>query len=86
MELGDGIHSGYLKAPLGCEEGLVRGATSVLWEVERGDEFRHEFPEQFVLVRDKDAMEWVILVNGEGCSEGLTEREVVAVGRNCGTD
>ena len=66
MELGDGIHSGDLEAPLGCEEGLVRGATSVLWEVECGDEFRHEFPEEFVLVGDKDAMEWVALINGEG--------------------
>jgi len=86
VELGDGVNSGYLKAPLGCEEGLVRGATSVLWEVERGDEFRNEFPEKFVLVRDEDAVEWVIPVNGKGCTEGLTKRGVVAVGRNCGTD
>jgi hypothetical protein len=58
----------------------------MLWEVKRGDEFRNEFPEQLVLGRGEDVMEWMAFVNGEGCPEGLTEREVVAVGSDYGTD
>jgi hypothetical protein len=58
----------------------------MLWEVKCGSEFRDELPEQLVLGRGEDVMEWMVLVNGEGCSEGLTKREVVAVGSDYGTD
>ena len=39
-----------------------------------------------MLSRGEDAVEWMVLVNGEGCTEGLTESGAVAVGSDDGTD